>query len=153
MLRISVVGIVVTGLTVGTFGVQPAQSRDSCQVAIAEAKYQIESKNTTVIKLDTFDMSQESQTYDYPEGYPIAIQMIIDGPGTASVMNSTVFLKTLSHNIIMECEPISLVEFTASGTDWIDTFGLVGQNKVELFKCLSPMEGSLDTPWGYTVCL
>ncbi len=137
MLRRYVVRIVVTGSAVGVFGVQPAQSRDSCQVAIAEAKYQIESKNTTMIQLDTFDMSKVSQTYDYPEGYPIAVQIIIDGPGTASVMNSTVFLKTLSHNIVMECEPVSLVEFTASGTDWVDTFGLVGQNKVELFKCLS----------------
>ncbi len=153
MLQRFVVGIVVTGLAVGTIDVQPAQSRDSCQVAIAEAKYQIESKNTTVIQLTTFDMSKESQAYDYPEGYPIAIAMVIDGPGTTSVMNSTIFLKALSHNIIMECEPVSLVEFTASGTDWIDTFGLVGQNKVELFKCLSPMEGSLETPWGYTVCL
>lgn len=152
MLQRFVVGIVVTGLSVGTIDVQSAQSRDSCQLAIAEAKYQVESKNTTVIQLTTFDMSKESQAYDHPEGYPIGIAMVIDGPGTASVMNSTVFLKALSHNIIMECEPISLVEFTASGTDWIDTFGLVGENKVEEFECLDPGFNS-SIPWGYTICL
>lgn len=97
MLRRSVVRIVATGLAVGTVNVQSAQSRDSCQVAIAEAKYQIESKNTTVIKLNSFDMSKKSQASDYPEGYPIVIAMVIDGPGTESVMNSTVFLKALSH--------------------------------------------------------
>lgn len=152
MLRIAVVGIVVTGLAVGTVGVQSAQSRDSCQVAIASAKEQIESKNTTVIQLETFDMSKESQASKYPEGYPIRVFMVIEGPGTTSVMNSTVFLKALSHKIIMECEPVSLVEFTASGTDWVDTFGLVGQDKVELFECLDPGH-NIRIPWGYTVCL
>lgn len=155
MLRRVAVGIVATGLAVGTVGMQPAQSRDSCQVALAEAKYQIETKNTTVVQLNAFDMSKESQGPQYPEGYPIRFSMVIDGSGAASVMNSTVFLKALSHKIIMECQSVSLVGFVVSGTDWSNEFGLVGPNKVELFKCLSPMESSspLNAPWGYTYCL
>ncbi|MBW4638186.1 MAG: hypothetical protein KME05_08120 [Gloeocapsa sp. UFS-A4-WI-NPMV-4B04] len=152
MLRRLVVGVVTAGLALSTIEVQPAQSRDSCQVAIAEAKYKIESKNTRVVQFNKFDMSKESESPEYPEKYPIRVSMIIDGSGAESIMNSTVFLKALSHKIIMGCKPVSLVEFGMNHTDWSNTFGLLGENKIEEFECLDPGFNN-RIPWGYTVCL
>lgn len=152
MLRQAVVGVVVAGLALGTIEVQPAQSKDSCQVALAKAKNQLKSKNVRVVNLNEYDMSKESYSSEYPEKYPIRVSMSLEGSGTESVMNSTIFLKALSSNIILGCEPVSLVEFGANQTDWINTFGLLGNNKVEEFECLPPGT-TTRIPWGYTVCL
>jgi len=117
MLRQVVVGVIVTGLAVGLVWEQPAQSADSCREALAEAQYQIERKNTEVVRFAVRDMSRESGYDDYPEGYPMAVNFTITGPGSESVMNSGVFLKALSHNIIMKCGPVSVVGFGVDQTD------------------------------------
>lgn len=152
MLRQIVVGVVATGLAVGTIGVQPAQSTDSCKVALAEAKYRIESKNTTVVQIGASDMSKEIQSSEYPEKYPIQVFFVLEGPGTESIMNSTIFLKALSSKIIIGCDLVSLVIFGVNHTDWNNTFGLLDSNKVEEFECL-PFDFNRRIPWGYTVCL
>lgn len=153
MVRQVVAGVIATGLVVSSVEVQPAQSADSCQVTLAEATHQIGAKNAYVDELKTYDMSQESTDKEYPEEYPITVAMIISGPGAENVMNSPVFLKALSHKIIMGCESVSLVAFALTETDYVREFGLIGP-KVEEFKCIPAGSTSPSVlPWGYTICI
>lgn len=151
MLRFAEVGIITTGLVLGSMGIQPAMAANSCDVAIAEAIYQIETKNSGVTRVETFDM-RESPDSDHPEDYPIGVALIINGSGAASVMNSPAFLTKLTHDIVMACGPVSKVVFGIYATDYIRSYGLLSQGKVAPFKCLSA--GQLSKyPWGYTPCL
>jgi hypothetical protein len=152
MLRRIVIGVVAAGLALGMIEVQPAQSRDSCQVALAEAKNQLKSKNVRVVQLNKFDMSKKFEYSEYPEKYPVRVSITIEGFGTESVMNSTIFLKALSSNIILGCGPVSLVDFGVNNTDYFNTFGLLGRDKVEEFECL-PAGTTTHVPWGYVICL
>lgn len=148
-----VVGVISSTLFFSLVLVPTQAQASSCEVAIAEAQYQIEQKNTQVTDIKMIDLGQQGHR-QYPADYPMEILFALNGPGTFSVLSSPAFLTRLSHDIIMSCNPVSLVSFGKHATDGIARYGLVGNKKVERFKCLSPMRGSSRlTPWGYDVCL
>lgn len=154
-LTLQIAAGIVVGLLIGLPAPVKAQN-DACNRAVAEAQYQVEQKNTTVIKIDRSDMRRSGETY-LPD-YPMKVHITIDGSGAESVMYSPVFLTKLSHDIIMSCGSVSLVVFGVNKTDWSERFGLMENREVTPFKCLSGVEGWIEggrtvIPWGYAHCL
>ena len=122
MIRQTGFGLAATSIVLGSVGVQPAKSVDDCDIAIAEARYQIENVNTQVVRIQAHDMREWSYS-NHPKDYPIRVDFNMNGPGSASVMSSSVFLTNLSYDIIMACEPVSIVSFGVDGTDWGRDYG------------------------------
>lgn len=148
---------VITGIAISLLIGLPSPAKaqsDACDRAIAESQHQIETKNTFLTRIEKRNMSSSGVTY-LPD-YPIMVAIAMVGPGTESVMKSDAFLTKLSHDIIMSCGPVGVVRFGQDGTDWSVTFGLVGDRKVALFKCLSRLnnwrESERVIPWGYEIC-
>lgn len=153
MLRQSGIGLATGGLVVGSMVAQPAKAEhSSCDVAIAETKFQIENINTEVVNIRASDM-RDWESSHHPEIYPIYVSFTMNGSGVDSVMNSPAFLTKLSYDIIMACGPVSLVGFGVDGTDWVRDYGLVDEGQVVPFRCLSAGGPDIVIPWGYSICL
>lgn len=141
-------------LTTITFNTLPANSQNACQAALNKTRNTLISKKVKVNYISTFDM-RERGWKQYPSKYPVGVSVVFEGRAAESIMASPAFLKALGHEIVMSCEPVSIVDFGIYGTDYINTLGLLGTNKVEWFECIYPSDSqNIDTlPWGYTWCL
>jgi hypothetical protein len=143
-------GIFLTTTSIGTL---PASSQNTCQLALRKTRNSLISKNVKINYISTFDI-RDSGWREYPIKYPVGVSVVFEGKAAESIMASPAFLKSLGHEIVMSCEPVSIVEFGIYSTDYINTLGLSGTNKVEWFECVYPGSQHTDKlPWGYTWCL
>jgi hypothetical protein len=126
-----------------------AQDTD-CQNAISNSIRRIENARSTVVKFEQFKQRYQ----DYPTNRSFGYYALISGEGSVDVMSSKVFLTDISTQIILNCKSISSVAFGRDKTDWIRTYGLMKNGKIEPFECLPP-RGRVERklPWGKDICL
>ena len=124
-----------------------AQDSD-CQNTISNSIRRIENARSTVVKVEQFKQSYQ----DYPTNRALGYSFSLSGEGVLDVMSSKVFLTDISTQIISNCQSISSVSFSQYRTDWVGTFGLMKNRKVEPFECLPPERGR-ELSWGKRICI
>lgn len=123
---------------------------DDCQKAVSNSIRRIENARTTVVKFEQF--KQRSQ--DHPTNRSLGYSFALSGEGVVDVMSSKVFLTDVSTEIISNCKSISSVTFSQYKSDWINTYGLMKNEKIEPFKCISAGRGAeRKLSWGKEICL
>lgn len=126
-----------------------AQDSD-CQNAISNSIRRIENARSTVVKVEQFKQSSQ----DYPLNRSLGYTFSLSGEGVLDVMSSKVFLTDISTQIISNCQSISSVSFSQYRTDWVGTFGLMKNGKVEHFECVPAQRGvERELPWGKKICI
>ncbi|MFN7786857.1 MAG: hypothetical protein ACK5QY_00210 [Pseudanabaena sp.] len=126
-----------------------AQDAD-CQNAISNSIRRIENARSTIVKFEQFKQRYQ----DYPTNRSLGYDALISGEGAVDVMSSKVFLTDISTQIISNCKSISSVTFGRYKTDWIRTYGLMENGKIEPFKCISAGRGAeRELSWGKEICL
>lgn len=127
-----------------------AQDTD-CQNAISNSIRRIENARSTVVKFEQFKQRYQ----DYPANRSLGYAVWISGEGAVNVMSSKVFLTDISTQIISNCKSISSVVFGQYETDWIRTYGLMKNGKIEPFECLAPRRRGVERElsWGKEICL
>ena len=158
--QIIATGLIITNIMLLFSSSAQAQNRKpsvECNAALQRAKKQIQ-KNRKV-KVVYTSQGNISQYYkhdkNYPKNRPLSYGFVLRGPATLSVLYSDKFLTRIAKDIIDNCPSISIVDFGQYGTDHIATYGLLENNDVGHFKCIS-----VDDPrarkkldWGYVVCI
>ncbi|MBE9056566.1 hypothetical protein [Sphaerospermopsis sp. LEGE 08334] len=137
----------------------PAQAQNrkpsvECNAALQAAKNQIQkNRKVKVVHTDQQNISQDYKSY--PKNRPFSYGFGLRGPATGSILNSEKFLTIIAKDIIDNCPSISMVEFNASRTDHVESYGLLENNDVGLFKCIGEDDPRAKTKlhWGYVVCL
>ena len=124
-----------------------AQDTD-CQNAISNSIRRIENARSTIVKFEQFKQRYQ----DYPTNRALGYSFSLSGEGVLDVMSSKVFLTDISTQIISNCQSISSVSFSQYRTDWVGTFGLMKNRKVEPFECLPPERGR-ELSWGKRICI
>jgi hypothetical protein len=135
-----------------------------CNQAVSNVKQRLQKVKGVVI-LDT-ELVRETNYPDAPTERPNSLIFGLENnQGGVNVMNSPIFSNSIASEIISECNSIGIVSLGLDSTDWIRSYGIVG-NEVTPFKCLRPGrnnntwryiddQGNRFTgiPWGYNVCL
>ena len=125
-----------------------ASSERKCLESLVSINKQLKDRSDVVLRTELGDMSNFRD--DYPKSRPISYSFILKGGSTEAIMKSSKFQKNIAEKIILHCSSISIVHFNASGSDWVNTFGLIDSRNVEAFRCLSPGE---KVRWGEVICL
>ncbi|MBD2138352.1 hypothetical protein H6F32_12280 [Anabaena sp. FACHB-1237] len=125
-----------------------------CNVSLQRAKKQIQ-KNRKVKVVHTSQENISQHYKSYPNNRPFSYLFELTGSATQSILSSEKFLTAISTEIINKCPSISMVEFNESRTDHVESYGLLENNDVGLFKCLDMDDPMARTKlhWGYVVCL
>ncbi len=148
-------------LAVGSLGLStfilPLQARSqetkqSCEIAILNAKNRIEQGRDMTVTMDMEDGSEEYP--DHPDGRPTIIWLEVDGSAADSVMASPVFQRAIASEIINSCNSVGAVSFNRYQTGWINIIGLMRDGSIQHFECVDhdPERGS-PYPWGQDPCL
>lgn len=131
----------------------PALAQNSnaqCASAVRSAKKQMERIGNITVKVKRSNRPQEYR--DYPRNRPYSYDFLLNGTAADSVMQSTKLLTAISTDIIKNCPSVSIVDVGQDRTDYFFLFGLVGENKVEAFECISPGD-TRKLRWGYFSCV
>ena len=111
-----------------------------CRAAITTATNRLEKNPSLKVvqsptsKID--DLNPHVVDYsDHPQGRPHRQSFSLQGAGVKLTMNSSVLLASIAKLVINNCNSVSLVSFGAFGTDWIEEFGLMSNEKVQKFNC------------------
>jgi len=132
---------------------QPVQKVRDCATTVLEARNTLEEGRD--VNISEIRSSSVSNSYsDYPEGRPMSYRFKLGGSAAADIMYSPQLMTMLSQSIIGSCGTVSNVTFAVDQTDWERTYGLVGQGRVEEFRCIEAGRGSSSSlAWGYKFCL
>jgi hypothetical protein len=132
---------------------QPTQTVQDCATTLIEVRDSLEQgRDVSVLEIRRSDVS--TNYADYPAGRPISYRFKLSGSAAADIMNSSRLMTTLSQEIIESCDTVSKVTFGVDQTDWESTYGLLGQGRVEGFRCVEAGRGqSSSLAWGYKFCL
>ena len=123
----------------------------SCEAAITNAKERIvRGRNLTVVKVKTRDNSKNY--LNPPAGRPLIMSIYLSGRATASLMNSPVFQKAISSDLIKSCTSVGAVAFLMDQTDWVSEVGLMPNGTIQQFECISPDGEGGKPPWGKYYC-
>ena len=125
-----------------------------CNAALQAAKNQIQkNRKVKIIKTIKYDISKSYKSY--PKNRPVSHIFGLTGAATGSILSSEKFLTTIAKDIINKCPSISMVKFNEYETDHVESYGLLENNDVGLFKCLDMDDPRAITKlhWGYVVCL
>ena len=127
----------------------PPNDIDFCKDAITRAEIMLENAkaSATVEKAKHYHKNPPNHRHF---SYSLALM----GPGTENVLNSPVFLKNITTNIISNCKDIGMVRFGIYATDHARSFGLMNDGNVRGFQCKeSSGSNSQEFPWGTEHCL
>lgn len=122
----------------------------SCQAAVQSARSKLENNRDLSTRVSVYNNLGSGE--EYPKDYPLSVGFVLDGTASGAILNSPQFLKVISTEVILGCEPVSTVSFSIYRTDVGTTYGLVGRNKVEEFKCIQAQRGNDSVPYGYQIC-
>lgn len=120
-----------------------------CLTVVQTAQSKLQNGRNLSVRMRTIDQSEHRD--DFPTNRPIAVQLIMDGTTTASVMRSSQLMKSISTNIIQNCQSVSVVIFGVNRSGWHTTFGLFDQGRIEEFQCFEFVRGK-EMPYGYQNC-
>lgn len=120
--------------------------RQQCETALNNAENLLVNNRHLWI-VDTRTSPVEYESYPYQRSFALAI--VMQGNAVEDVMNSSQLLATISQSILQSCPTVGLVTFGESETDWLRTFGWIG-NRAREFECRDPGEA---TSWGYMTCI
>jgi hypothetical protein len=125
-----------------------------CNAALQDAKNKIQkNRKVKIVKTIKLDISQHYRSY--PSNRLFSHIFGLTGAATGSILSSEKFLTTIAKDIINKCPSISMVEFNEYETDHVESYGLLENNDVGLFKCLDmdDLRARTKLHWGYVVCL
>ena len=125
-----------------------------CNAALQDAKNKIQkNRKVKIVKTIKLDISQHYRSY--PSNRLFSHIFGLTGAATGSILSSEKFLTTIAKDIINKCPSISMVKFNEYETDHVESYGLLENNDVGLFKCLDMDDPRAITKlhWGYVVCL
>jgi hypothetical protein len=131
----------------------PVQTVQDCATTLVEVRDTLEQgRDVSVQEIHRSDVSNSYA--DYPAGRPISYRFKLSGSAAADIMNSSRLMTTLSQEIIESCDTVSEVTFGIDHSDWVSTYGLLGQGRVEEFRCVEVGRGHrFSLAWGYQFCL
>jgi hypothetical protein len=73
---------------------------------------------------------------DYPKDRPMYYHFALKGTNSGVVLNSDNIQKDIAQKIISYCDTIAIVQFSQLQSSWVNTFGLLDDNKVGPFICI-----------------
>lgn len=113
---------------------------DGCSKAIASVEQELQTVHQTKIELSEMNDNNASNTpfENRPNQYVFGL--------TGKVLQSPETLNSLATQIINNCNSVSSVSFGAWQSDWIQIFGLMSNDKVEMFSCPRPPGSSPPSP-------
>jgi hypothetical protein len=124
-----------------------------CSTTVLDVRDELEQgRDLRVVAIQVID---KSNIYpDHPRGRSLGYQFDMLGDAVDDVMNSNQLLTKLSTEIINACDTVGTVTFGLRYSDWGQTYGFMGNGKVEEFRC-AEVAGRSGTrwAWGYEVCL
>ena len=151
----AIVFITAGSLSLSTIVLAPqAKSQEIekvCQSAIRDAKQCVERRRSITVMTETVDRSQLYP--NHPDGRPLIVEITLDGNAADSVMNSPVFQKAITSEIINSCGSVGGVSFGRRKTDWYLTFGLMPNGTIQSFECVDPNPEINGLTWGQQICL
>ena len=141
-----------------------AESSSSCSAALESVQKTLQKK--TIVGITPWDLSDRYT--DYPKGRKngYVIELVVAEPTifkpaqeilskewhrAAEVMKSTKLQASLATRIIQSCPRIGAVTFLLRrprSSNWENTFGLMGNGKVQPFKCREDAQ-----KWGEMFCV
>jgi hypothetical protein len=133
----------------------PSLSAKECDQAIAATRSRLQKIDQ--IKLVGLIKSNISQPGDKSfllnRSQDISFQL--GGPGGTNVMNSPKIMKAFSTELIAHCQSVASVSFGIAGTDWSQTYGIMKNGTVQLFKCVDASRDTVNIKlaWGTRICL
>ena len=123
-----------------------------CNAALQRAKKQIQkNRKVKVVYTGQEDISQDYKSY--PKNRPFSHLFGLTGSATQSILSSEKFLTAIATDIINKCPSISMVEFNEYRTDHVESYGLLGNNTIGIFKCIDWEVAPKKLDWGYIGCL
>jgi hypothetical protein len=126
---------------------------NTCQDAINRSRSKLEMVNSRVGSSNIRNHSYTS----YPEGRSLEYVIGIRGSGSADVLNSPVFLRSIADDIISQCKDIGLFSVGLDRSSIGRSYGIMYDGSVKQFRCVGdvyPGRSSriLKLDWGDTVC-
>ncbi|HEY9631582.1 MAG TPA: hypothetical protein V6C84_30185 [Coleofasciculaceae cyanobacterium] len=127
-------------------------SDDACSNALASAQQRLEEGRTLTIGIRQNDIS--NQYPDHPEGRTSQYMFVLSGRPTLTILNSPQFMRSISSEIIENCDSVGIVSFIQWNSDGPAMFGIMPSGQVEGFHCLERNRRSQVRPqWGQEVCI
>jgi|688.fasta_scaffold62236_5 hypothetical protein len=155
--KIIAAGLIIAEIMLLFSSSAQAQNRKlsvECNAALQDAKNKIQkNRKVKIVKTIKLDISQHYRSY--PSNRLFSHIFGLTGAATGSILSSEKFLTTIAKDIINKCPSISMVEFNEYETDHVESYGLLENNDVGLFKCLDmdDLRARTKLHWGYVVCL
>ena len=153
--QIIATGLIITNIMFLFSSSAQAQARKpsvECNAALQRAKKQIQkNRKVKVVYTGQEDISQHYKSY--PTNRSFSYQFGLTGSATQSILNSQKFLTAIATDIINECPSISIIEFNEYRTDHVESYGLLGNNTIDIFKCIDWEVAPKKLDWGYVSCL
>ncbi len=125
-----------------------------CSATVVAVRNELEEgRALEVVLVESRDISQSFQ--DHPTGRPLSYHFRIEGSAVGDVMNSPQFLQALSTRVINSCTSAGSVNFGVNHSGWSETYGYMGEGRVEAFRCVEPDRNQLNRilAWGYHFCV
>lgn len=153
-----VTGLALIGVEVLSFPLLPSAyaqtDNQDCSATVVAVRNELErGRALEVVLVESRDISQSFQ--DYPTGRPLSYHFRIEGSAVSDVMNSPQFLQALSTRVINSCTSVGSVDFGVNRTGWGETYGYMGEGRVEAFRCVMPDRrlSNRVLAWGYHFCV
>ncbi|MGR3277305.1 hypothetical protein ACSYAD_19580 [Acaryochloris marina NIES-2412] len=124
-------------------------------------------KPARVVSTRSYDLTETyGKNTPLYRSYGISLAVGGDNSKARDVLSSPTILKEASQKIIAECPNVGLVSFGVHRTDGGRTFGVLVNNQVKEFDCMSdlypnyvgqsrrliPIPPGIDYKWGYAGC-
>ncbi|MEC4895498.1 MAG: hypothetical protein SAL07_21365 [Oscillatoria sp. PMC 1051.18] len=132
----------------------PSEITDVCKDSISEGRRRLNDiRNMSVVE-DYWIRIQSTDYTNVPSSNLWSYIYVIQGKGVSDVFSSPVFMKSISTDIIEQCQPASLVRFGLYASGVNDVYGLMPSGEVRQFRCLDSSSGwATRTPnWGENWC-
>jgi hypothetical protein len=133
----------------------PSLPAKECDQAITAAKSRLQKVDQIkLVGLIKSNISQpEDKSFLLNRSQDISFQL--SGPGGTNVMNSKKIMKAISNELIAHCQSVASVSFGIARTDWSQTYGIMKNGTVQLFKCVDASRDTVNIKlaWGTRICL
>jgi uncharacterized membrane protein len=120
-----------------------------CQNAVVEAIAKIKQGRNVNINLTNIALNEIYR--DYPSHYQEGYQFILNGPAAPSILNSPQFLKTISNNLLTQCQSVGVINFHNPSRYQNVSFGLKN-NKIAKFECAYSPNKLTNLTWDVYPC-
>jgi hypothetical protein len=123
----------------------------ACAEAIEVVRQGIADDRGLDVTVHWFDVRNAYES-GYPEAAPHGVSFSVAGESAEAFMLDAGKIR-YAQAAIESCSVLSMVTLGLFETDWIDTYGVIGeQRQASPFECVDPGQG-VEISWGQTYCL